>query len=80
MRQPSIAADHIKWEAIGNELEAVDDESDSEACVDRWARLYKTAKRIRRLQRLWAYIAQYLQTIDPRLRSRLTDQWPARSQ
>ena len=70
---PPVQAENIDWEVV-------DDISDSEANIKRWAQLYKTAKRIRRLQTYFAYIGKQLQTIDPKLRERLIKLWPAGTQ
>ena len=74
---PSLPPACCEADDSSDNWSVVDAQSDSEACVERWARLYRTAKRIRRLQRLWAYIGKHLQTIDPRVRERLTKLWPS---
>ena len=79
-----------RWEVVDDEPEEQEQQAQPDAnehdewnpeefYLGHWARFYRVAQRIRKLQGLWGIIGNYLQTIDPRLRRRLTEARPARS-
>jgi len=47
--------------------------------VGRWARVVRAALRVRRLQRIWGILGQFLQSFPAELRDRLRTIWPAPS-
>ena len=47
--------------------------------VERWARVVRSALRVRRLQRIWGILGQFLQTFPAELRDRLRTIWPSPS-
>ena len=51
-------------------------EERTERAVENWGRLVNSAKRVRRLQRYFGHIGQFLQTFDSEFRGRLREQYP----
>ena len=51
-------------------------EDRTERAVENWGRLVTSAKRVRRLQRYFGHIGQFLQTFDSEFRERLKKQYP----
>jgi hypothetical protein len=46
-----------------------------EVAIERWARLVRKAQRVRRLQRIFGYLGQFLQTFPTPLLRRLQRTW-----
>jgi hypothetical protein len=51
-------------------------EGRTETAVENWGRFVNSAKRVRRLQRYFSHIGQFLQTFDSEFRGSLTKLYP----
>ena len=70
--------DDNPWELIGEqpELSAERAHARSEIAVAAWRRLVRALHRIRRLQRIWGLLRQFLQSFPSGLRQQLLDKYP----
>ena len=71
--------DDNPWELVGEQPEGLSAESAharSEIAVAAWRRLVCALHRIRRLQRIWGLLGQFLQTFPSGLRQQLLDKYP----
>ena len=76
--------DNLPWELVDGTARFLRDEglsaealhARSEIAVAAWRRLVRALYRIRRLQRIWGLLGQFLQTFPKGLRDQLLDKFP----
>ena len=67
--------DDIPWELIEEPPEEVS-AREAGSVVAAWGRLVRALHRIRRLQRIWGLLGQFLQSFPKELRDQLLDKYP----